>query len=66
MKIEFRKASVDRGDGAVLEAAMRAEVAAVCGGIRPGLQHIHRPASAVDSHHTPLADGIRSHGLRDR
>jgi len=34
--IEFRKASVDRGDGAVLEAAMCAEVATVCGGIDPG------------------------------
>ncbi|MGI8507626.1 MAG: GNAT family N-acetyltransferase [Solirubrobacteraceae bacterium] len=36
MKIEFREASVDRGDGAVLEAAMRVEVAAVCSGIDPG------------------------------
>ncbi|MGH3260627.1 MAG: GNAT family N-acetyltransferase [Trebonia sp.] len=35
MPIEFRNALVDRGDGAVLEAAMRAEVADVCGGIDP-------------------------------
>jgi GNAT superfamily N-acetyltransferase len=36
MTVKFRRASVDRGDGAALEAAMRVEVAAVCGGIDPG------------------------------
>ncbi len=45
MTIEFRKASVGRGDGAVLEAAMRAEVAAVCDGIDPGDSRM--PAAGV-------------------